>query len=145
MIEDCVDPLAHRDRTVVWEDLRQLFVCLALRATEDHPETKETKDSVYHIFMESKVKLDPQGQGENLARMETLGKRACKVLLETQETWVCREKKVKGDPRVMVVVPLVLLALVVSQDWKERKVFMVLKEKLVHQGVTSRGLKEKEV
>lgn len=61
---------------------------------------------------------------------------------ELQEIPVYQEKKVKGDLQVMVVVPLVLLAHVVSRDWKERKVLLVLKARLVHQGVMSRDLKD---
>lgn len=72
-IEDCVALLDHPDPTVESKEPLQLSMCLVLRATEDSLETKETKDSVYHIYTGSKVKLVPQGQEENLAKMENPG------------------------------------------------------------------------
>lgn len=64
---------------------------------------------------------------------------------EFQGTSAYLVKRENGDLPVMAVVPLVPLALEVSLDWKERKVFLVLKEKLAHQVVTLRGLKERGV
>lgn len=75
--------------------------------------------------------------------MERKEGRVKRAFLVRRDILDLRVRKVIGDLLAMVLVPLVLLALEASQDYKEKKVILVLRERQVHQGGLWKGKKEK--
>lgn len=108
-------------------------------------ERKERKAFASFIRMVSKVIQAHLDQEANLARMERMGVREKRAFLAFLDTLVPRVKKEKKDHQVMVVVPLVLLAPEVSQDYKDKKVFVAPRERQVLQAVLLKGLVERVV
>lgn len=74
-----------------------------------------------------------------------MGQRETKAFLELLVSLALRVKREKEDHQVMVMVLLAPLVIVVSQGYKEKKVFLVLRERQVHQVGTLKGLVERRV
>lgn len=107
------------------------------RGSEEIEERKETEAFV--LTMVSKESPAHLVQEENPARMERRDGRVKKAFPVLLDILALRGRKVIVDLLVMVLVPLVLQALEVFQDYKEKKVILVLRESQVHQDGILKG------
>ncbi|TKS67045.1 Collagen alpha-1(IV) chain [Collichthys lucidus] len=122
--------LAPPERRVIREFVVHLALLEDLREWKAKPQYTYLDQRAFasRIFLVSKVKLDHLDNGEK------------KVLLELLDILAYRVKREKEDHQVMVLGPLVIQVLLVSQVYKEKKVFVVLRERQVHGVKTLKGL-----
>lgn len=142
--EDSAAPLAHLDPHKGLEESPQCK-SLDFQETKERKETEETKAYAFHMKEGSKVKWAHLDLLVSLVKMENMDLRGKEALLVYLASLAPRVKKERQDHLVMGMVNLVLLALQVLLANKEKEAILVLRENLVYQDETSKGLVESRV